>query len=69
MGPFKYLSNFWKTLGTLLTNCKVNLMLTWFETCLLSNSANQATEFAITYTKLYVLIVTLSTQYSAKLLQ
>ena len=29
---FKYLTNFWRTLEMLLTNCKINLILTWSET-------------------------------------
>ena len=51
-----------------LINCKINLILTWSEKCVLSNDT-KATTFAITDTKLYVPIVTLSTQDDAKLLQ
>ena len=29
IGPFKYLSNFWRTLEMPLINCEVNLELTW----------------------------------------
>ena len=53
-----------------LTNYESNLILTWSENCVISLSAkNQATIFAIIDTKLYVLVVTLLTQDSAKLLQ
>ena len=70
MVPLKYLSNFWRTLEMLLTNCKSNLILTWSTDCVLSNAAPiQATTFIITDTKLYVPVVTLSTQDNAKLLQ
>ena len=68
--PLKYLSKFWRTLEMPLTNYESNLILTWSENCVISLSAkNQATIFAIIDTKLYVLVVTLSTQDSAKLLQ
>ena len=59
--PLKYLSNFWRTLEMSLINCKVNLILTWSSTCVITNS-NGAGRFAITDTKLYVPVVTLSTQ-------
>ena len=53
-----------------LINCEINLLLTWSENCIISNaSANQNTTFAITDTKLYVTVVTLLTQDTAKLLQ
>ena len=52
----------------LLINCEVNLILTWSLTCVIS-SANGETKFKITETKLYVPVVTLSTQDNAKLLQ
>ena len=66
--PLKYLSNFWRTLEMPLINCEVNLELTWSRDCLITNSTG-AGKFAITETKLYVLVVTLSTQDNAKLLQ
>ena len=31
MVSLKYLSNFWRTLETPLTNCEINLILTWSE--------------------------------------
>ena len=68
MVPLKYLSNFWRTLEMPLINCKVNLILTWSPTCVITNS-NGARIFAITDTKLYVAVVTLSTQENTKFLQ
>ena len=71
MVPLKYLSNFWRTLEMPLINCKVNLILTWSSTCALvaTNIQNQNATFAITDTKLYVNVVTLSTQENTKFLQ
>ena len=66
--PLKYLSNFWRTLEMPLINCEVNLILTWSKDCVITNSEGEA-KFAITETKLYVPVVTLSTQDNAKLLQ
>ena len=58
MVPLKYLSNFWRTLEMPLINCKINLILTWSVNCIVSNAAlSQAATFAITDTKLYVIIV------------
>ena len=51
-----------------LINCEVNLILTWSKDCVITNSTG-AGKFAITETKLYVPVVTLSTQDNAKLLQ
>ena len=68
MVPLKCLSNFWRTLEMPLINCEVNLILTWSSTCVITNS-NGAGTFAITNTKLYVPLVTLSTQENAKLFQ
>ena len=51
-----------------LINCEMNLVLTWSDKCVLSNDT-KATTFAITDIKLYVLILTSSTQGDAKLLQ
>ena len=71
MIPLKYLSNFWRILEMLLINCEVNLILTWSSTCVLiaTNIPNQNATFAITDTKLYVPVVTLSTQENTKFLQ
>ena len=52
----------------LLINCEVNLVLTWSSTCVITNS-NGAGTYAITDTKLYVPVVTLSTQENTKFLQ
>ena len=66
--PLKYLSNFWRTFEMPLTNCEVNFLLTWSKDCAITNSTGEG-KFAITATKLYELVVTLSTQDNAKLLQ
>ena len=66
--PIKHLSNFWRTLEMPLINCEVNLILTWSKDCVITNSADEG-KFAITETKLYVLVVTLSTKDNEKLLQ
>ena len=52
----------------LLINCEVNLILTWSKDCVITNSESKE-KFAITETKLYVPVVTLSTKGNAKLLQ
>ena len=51
-----------------MINCEVNLTLTWSKDCVITNSEGEA-KFAITETKLYVPVVTLSTQDTTKLLQ
>ena len=51
-----------------LINCEVKIILTWSSTCVITNSAGVVT-FAITHTKLYVSVVTLSTQDNSKLFQ
>ena len=68
MAPLKNLSNFWRTLEMLLINCKVNLILTWSSFCVIANSVGKE-KFKINETKLYVPVVTLSTQDNAKRLQ
>ena len=65
--PLKYLSNFWRTLEMPLINCEVNLILTWSKDCVITNSTGEG-KFAITETKLYVPVVTLSTKDNEKLL-
>ena len=52
-------------------NCEINLILTWSTNCVIvsTNVANQNATFEITDTKLYVPVVTLSTQGNSKLLQ
>ena len=71
MVPLKYLSNFWRTLEMPLINCEVNLIFTWSSTCVLvaTGVQNQNATFAITDTKLYVPVVTLSTQENIKFYQ
>ena len=66
--PLKYLSNFWRTLEMLLINCEVNLTLAWSKDCVITNSTDKG-KFAVTETKLYVLVVTFSTHSNAKLLE
>ena len=54
-----------------LINCEIDLILTWSINCVTvsTNVANQNATFAITDTKLYVPLVTLSTKDNSKLLQ
>ena len=70
MESLKYLNNFQRTREIALINCEINLMLTWSKNCVLSSGipANQATTVTITDTKLYVPVVTLSTDGNGKLL-
>ena len=63
--PLKYLSNFWRSLEMQIINCKVELLLKWYERCLLT-AATTAT-FNITDAKLYVPIVNLSIEDNYKL--
>ena len=53
-----------------LINCEVNLILNWSANCVISstNVANQGATFTISETKLYIPLVTLTTQDNAKLL-
>ena len=68
--PLKYLSNFWRTLEMLLINSEINLILTWSASCFIIDAPidGQIPTFKTTDTKLYVPVVTLSTQDNAKLL-
>ena len=63
--PLKYLSNFWRTLELPLRNCEVTLDLNCSENCVICG-ANRATTFEMTSARLYVTLVTLSTQDNAK---
>ena len=63
--PLKYLSNFWRSLEMPLINCKVEILLKWYERCLLT--AATTASFEITDPKLYVPIVTLSVEDNLKL--
>ena len=51
-----------------LINCEVNLILTWSKDFVITNSTGEA-KFKITDAKLYLPVVTLSTQDNVKLLQ
>ena len=51
----------------LLINCEINVILTWSKDCVITNSEGEG-KFAITETKLFLPVVTLSTQDNAKLL-
>ena len=66
--PKSCLNDFWRTLGSPVINCEVNLILTWSENYVVS-SATGKTIFPITDTKLYVPIVNLSTVDNVKLLK
>ena len=54
-----------------LINSEINLILTWSANCVIisTNNTNQGATFATTEIKLYIPVVTLSTQDYAKLLQ
>ena len=67
----KYLSNFCRTLEMPLINCEISLQLKWSKDFILvvGTAANQEPEFRITDTKLYVPVVTLSTQGNTKVLK
>ena len=54
-----------------LINCEINLILVWSTNYVIVSTdvSNQGATFAVTETKLYVTVVTLSTQNNAKLLQ
>ena len=71
MVPLKYLNNFCRTLEMSLINCEINHDLNWSDNCVIvaTDVADQATIFSITDTKLYVSVVTLSTEDNAKLLE
>ena len=83
--PLKHLSNFWRTLGIPLINCEINLVLTWSENCVITKKATRDADpdadpavaavnptnptFKMTDTKLYVPVVTLSTEDDNELLE
>ena len=70
MVPLKYLSNFWRTLEIPLINCEINLDLNCSKNCIIvaTDVTDHGATFSITDGKLYVPVVTLSTQDNAKLL-
>ena len=51
-----------------LSNCEINLILSWSANCAISEG-NRVITFEITDTNRYVPVVTLSTQNNIKLLQ
>ena len=68
--PLKYVSNFFRSLEITLVNCKIDLEFTWYKDCMISSAnaaAGQVVSFMITNTKLYVTIVTLSTEDNTNL--
>ena len=65
--PTKYLSNFWRLLKCHWSIEKLVFFLTWPSTCVTTNSTGEE-KFKITDTKVFVPVVTLSTQGNAKLL-
>ena len=70
MIPLKYLSNFWITLEVCLINCEITLQLTCSKKSILvaGTTANRVPKSKITGPKLYVPVVTLSTQDNKKLI-
>ena len=39
--PFKYLSNFWRTLDIALINSEINVILTWSVNCVLTSKVTR----------------------------
>ena len=66
MAPLKYLCNFWRTREMSVINCDLN----WSKNCIIAvtDVAEQVITFAITDTKFYLPVVTLSNQDNVKLL-
>ena len=71
MVPLTYLSNFWRTLEMSLISCEINLDQNWFKKFVIvaAEVAGQGATFSITDTKLYVPVVTLSTQVNTEILK
>ena len=71
MVPLKCLSNFWRTLEMPLINCGISLQLKWSRNCIIvaATTNNQNPTCQINDTKLYVPVVTLSTQENIKFLK
>ena len=71
MVPIKYLSNFWRTSEIALINCEIHFDGNWSKKCVkvATDVNNQGATFSVTGTKLYVPVVTLSTEDNAKLLE
>ena len=66
--PLKYLINFCRTLEMALINCEITLDLTWSANCVICEE-DRAITFAISDTKLYVPLVTLTIQDKGNLFQ
>ena len=68
MVPPKYQNNFWRMVEMVLINCQIFLQLKWSGNCILvaTTAANQNPYIETTDTKLYVPVVTLSTQDNIK---
>ena len=62
------ISSFWWTIEMVSINCEVSRDLNWSKNCAIV-ATNAATIFSIIVTKLYFLVVTLSTEDNAKLLE
>ena len=43
--PLKYLINFWRSLNIPLINCEVELILTWFENCVLIDKLTRKADY------------------------
>ena len=43
--PLKYLSNFWRHLNIPLINCEVELILTWFKSCVLIDKSTREADY------------------------
>ena len=71
MVPLKYLSNFWRTSEMSVSSCEISLQLKWSKKRIIvaGTENNQNPSFQINDTKLYVPVVTLSTQENIKLLK
>ena len=69
--PLKCLSNFRRIIEMSLINCEVNPNLSWSVTCVIvsTNVEGQGVTFLIIGTKLYVPVVTSSTQDNSRLIQ
>ena len=71
MISLKYLSNFWRTFEMSLISCETSLQLKWSKKRFIvaGTKNNQNPSFQINDAKLYVPVVTLSTQKNIKLLK
>ena len=71
MVPLKYLNHFSRTLEIPLINLEIDLDINWSKKYIIVAAAvaNKGEKFSITDTKLYVSVVTLSTQDNTKVLE